>query len=726
MAEMIQAAAAAVGLAIRADLLYIYFARNYFRQYRRLAEYLDLPDTVFPTISYAEDTLVDPEEVKVDEVVESIVTSVKSATITITQTTSTLQTTTSTRTTTVTQPKYTPRTTTTIQYIETTSTRYFETTAAESSAWGSQETLTPLPYDLPDCNFPLLYMGASLLELPYNMSVQVGLDNWEPATKQLRELWHLIELHETSLLQQYGPQELNALISDLNTLVEEPLKVGCFVLQHLQGSFVELTKGRKGPVLVRRPILRTALREAEYRLEHAITDIGNERTLPAWARAAPELRSPHCLGNECLVLGASALEDFTSSIPQELLNRVKDLKTPAEYGAWLIIKAAFQKAARLYAELYEEVFVLVDLQLFALTFLIWALSFVMLLYLLRMWKYEYLPLGLNLRPRIRPGGGQRVPNNQVAGDQVANAPAVDDQALADQVLGGLALGDFVLDDQALADQLLGGLGLDDLAVGDQVLADQVLGGLGLGGQGLGGQGLGGQGLGGQGLGGQVADNQVVDNQVVDNQNNQDNQVLDNQDNQVLDNQNNQNNQNNQDNQDNQVVVDNQVVNNQNNQDNQDNQDNQNNQDNQVLDNQDNQVVNNQNNQVADNQNNQVADNQNNQVVDNQVADNQNNQVADNQNNQVVDNQVADNQNNQVVDNQVADNQNNQVADNQNNQVVDNQVADNQNNQVADNQNNQVVDNQNNQVVDNQVADNQVADNQVADNQNNQVADNQDN
>ncbi|TGJ86531.1 hypothetical protein E0Z10_g2272 [Xylaria hypoxylon] len=338
MAVVIGAAALAAGMIVQGDFLYIFFARNYFPQYKRVARYITGQPTDSQVVPHAGETLIRTE---VEGLAEWLATSLK--VITITETSTELQTTTIPQITTTPRvipsnqiPRFSKSTTTT------TSTQPPHTTTAEITVTTSttkeeeEEIIDALPSDLPDCNFPLIVLGASVLELHYNLSAKIDVEKWESAAQQLGEVQRFLDVNEATLIKKHGYEEVQKFHSDLNLLVEKPLKIGCFVLEYLQGTLIQLTKTHVDikSLSERRATAVQLLRDAELQLEREIRSLEVNSSLPSWAPLAPELQSENCPPLQCFMIGTTSLEAFALNIPQRLLDEVQKLKAKAQYGIW--------------------------------------------------------------------------------------------------------------------------------------------------------------------------------------------------------------------------------------------------------------------------------------------------------------------------------------------------------------------------------------------------------
>ncbi|KAI0533630.1 hypothetical protein GGR58DRAFT_485937 [Xylaria digitata] len=393
------------------DVFYVFFAQNYFQQYERVANYLDTQDTKSPPLPWATET-VWPDK-QSDESLQGVVEPITEITTTV----STTQTTSKT-------------TSTTKSHSETRSSR--STTKSHGETWSSQSTgaietltadnivdieltdevegnFTALPSDLPNCNFPYLHMGGSLLRSPYNFSANVDIEMWEPAMQQLNEVRRLINVRKKSL-RKYRAEQINDLLSDLDRLVDKPLRIGCSVLQHLQGKLIELTRTQVGgrSISERRTLLAELLRETELQLVHAIRQTSSQghkpRSLPYWALSAPELRSEKCPDRECFRLGTTSLEAFTRTIPRRLLGEVLKLKADARYDSWHITKLLFSWLYGFWVEILRRI----GQHTFLVAILILFLTFLLRFFVSNIWGLELRNLGTSDRPIARPAAGGEV------------------------------------------------------------------------------------------------------------------------------------------------------------------------------------------------------------------------------------------------------------------------------------------------------------------------------
>ncbi|KAI1423379.1 hypothetical protein F5Y12DRAFT_716330 [Xylaria sp. FL1777] len=195
------------------------------------------------------------------------------------------------------------------------------TTATSSIAIQSTGKKTFTSNDSLDCNFPLLYMGASLLPSYINVTATVDLDEWEPAARQLSELRRLLTLHREALIQKHGSEEFERLHADLRNLIEQPIKYGCSMLKSLQRKLLELNAHTTGlfSALESRSILASLLQELETKLLQDISGGTIHHLLPSWVREAPELRSENCPNQDCLKIGEASIDIVTINIPYKLL-----------------------------------------------------------------------------------------------------------------------------------------------------------------------------------------------------------------------------------------------------------------------------------------------------------------------------------------------------------------------------------------------------------------------
>ncbi|KAI0861719.1 hypothetical protein F4860DRAFT_513513 [Xylaria cubensis] len=192
-------------------------------------------------------------------------------------------------------------------------------TSTQTTAQSTAHT-TDLPQKLPDCDFDLLYRGASALEPPFDVANNINLKQWQAAWRQFNELRVLIDSHRSCLILQHGAEEFKSFLSDLETLVEKPLRYGCSTLQHLQVGLFEFRNididQDDGP----RATLSGLLRETEISIINNTLGTTITHLLPSWARQARDLRSERCPSQDCFKIEETALDIAMLQIPIELLN----------------------------------------------------------------------------------------------------------------------------------------------------------------------------------------------------------------------------------------------------------------------------------------------------------------------------------------------------------------------------------------------------------------------
>ncbi|TRX89340.1 hypothetical protein FHL15_009777 [Xylaria flabelliformis] len=191
---------------------------------------------------------------------------------------------------------------------------------------------TDLPRKLPDCDFHVLYRGASALEPPFDVANSINLKQWQAAWQQLSELRVLIDSHRSCLMHQHGAEEFKSFLSDLEILVEKPLRYGCSTLQHLQVGLFEFKNIAIDQDYGPRAILSGLLRETEISIINNTLGTTITHLLPSWARQAPELRSKRCPGQDCFKIEETALDIAMLQIPIELLNGVRRVQSDTVIG----------------------------------------------------------------------------------------------------------------------------------------------------------------------------------------------------------------------------------------------------------------------------------------------------------------------------------------------------------------------------------------------------------
>ncbi|KAI1422377.1 hypothetical protein F5Y12DRAFT_799664 [Xylaria sp. FL1777] len=211
-------------------------------------------------------------------------------------------------------------------------TKATETTVTNNAATQAEPEWIAFPIDLPDCNFQVIHLGASLLRSPLDIANSVDLYEWGAAARHLTELLHLLDLHTDAMIGRYGPRKFDDLQTDLHDLVEKPLRYGCATLQQLQIRLLDLINVSNKTKSEREEILANLLRDVEIDLEDNIPDAMIGRTLPSWALEAPELRSEKCLNQDCFKINEYDLNLVTMDIPYKLLAGVRKLKVDSAMG----------------------------------------------------------------------------------------------------------------------------------------------------------------------------------------------------------------------------------------------------------------------------------------------------------------------------------------------------------------------------------------------------------
>ncbi len=300
---------------LRADLLYILLARAYFPRYTNMARFLN--DNLNPpgsaVLPYSSTTIIEKTETETESLVNvptMSISSTETAGLPIILT----------EFVTITTTQSTPSTETITIRTSETITAY--TAVATSTTHQAEGKTTASLSDSVECNFPLLYMGASLLRPPLNVSAGLGLEEWEPAVHQLRELRRLLNVHREILIKRQGYQEFAHLYVDLEDLIEKPLRYGCSMLQGLQAKLLKISTDSTWFPMAKykyRSILANTLQEVETELLGNISGAVVRHLLPSWAREAPELRSESCPNQDCFKIDEAALDFVTIDIPYKLL-----------------------------------------------------------------------------------------------------------------------------------------------------------------------------------------------------------------------------------------------------------------------------------------------------------------------------------------------------------------------------------------------------------------------
>ncbi|KAI0204903.1 hypothetical protein F4808DRAFT_456646 [Astrocystis sublimbata] len=187
----------------------------------------------------------------------------------------------------------------------------------------SSENILDLPWELQDCDFQSLENGAAPLSWPLDIAESINLRQWQAAYRQLRELKRLSTIHEAALITQYGLDQFQSFLSDLDTLVGKPLRFGCSTLERLQSQLYEIKDINilQGHEL--QPILSNILREAHIDLLNYNLGTNHTHLIPSWARHAPELQSRMCADRDCFRIGEEVLDIVTLQIPDNILEGVQ-------------------------------------------------------------------------------------------------------------------------------------------------------------------------------------------------------------------------------------------------------------------------------------------------------------------------------------------------------------------------------------------------------------------
>ncbi|KAI1735403.1 hypothetical protein F4680DRAFT_470125 [Xylaria scruposa] len=229
-------------------------------------------------------------------------------------------------------PVVTTTTTVTVTKAQATTIRTSTVTITQTTAQPTAHTTKFPEESLPDCDFYMLKMGARALKPPLDVANSINLAQWKVAWNQLNEIRVLINLHHPSLIHQYGDEVFESFRSDLETLVEMPLRYGCSTLHCLQNGLHQFRNITHDQDDGARANLSSLLRETEigiinHGLKTTITHL-----LPSWARYARELRSGRCPGEDCFKIGETALDIAMFEIPIELLNGVRRVQFDTTIG----------------------------------------------------------------------------------------------------------------------------------------------------------------------------------------------------------------------------------------------------------------------------------------------------------------------------------------------------------------------------------------------------------
>ncbi|KAI0966882.1 hypothetical protein F4678DRAFT_465965 [Xylaria arbuscula] len=186
-------------------------------------------------------------------------------------------------------------------------------------------------FDVPDCDFALLSMGALLLKPPLNISDSIDLEYWEPVARQTREIERLVKANRDWVLGELDWDALKSLYDEIERMVVAPLQLSCTTLRRLQRRLVELgvseyVDGEKMPQARRETLIHEVLEEAVMDLTRFTRFQMMTARIPAWAREAEELRSENCPNQDCFKIGTIPIDIFAHQIPQNLLTRVQRLQ----------------------------------------------------------------------------------------------------------------------------------------------------------------------------------------------------------------------------------------------------------------------------------------------------------------------------------------------------------------------------------------------------------------
>ncbi|KAI0535857.1 hypothetical protein GGR58DRAFT_503834 [Xylaria digitata] len=200
------------------------------------------------------------------------------------------------------------------------------TTSQDNLQW------TPLPSDLPECNFPLLHWSASLLKPPLNMANSVNLDEWESVSRQLSELRRLLNTHRNALIRRHGSREFYNLHVHLEDMVNKPLKYSCAILQQLLVEEFNLKQSRARGWGERVTDLLDLISGAENNLTEYIRETKSLSSAPSWARGTAVLRSAGCPNQDCFKIGETTIDLFATHMPYQLLKGVVEAKEHVATG----------------------------------------------------------------------------------------------------------------------------------------------------------------------------------------------------------------------------------------------------------------------------------------------------------------------------------------------------------------------------------------------------------
>ncbi|KAI1293428.1 hypothetical protein F5Y03DRAFT_399891 [Xylaria venustula] len=398
MAALIRGLALVGQELLRGDLLYILMARGDRDADAIAATYLDrnpehghgtIPPYIFTDAVSTEPTTI---------VVTTSITTTKTAAYSATSTETEVITITATQSTTVTVTQPTS-----------------STEGATPPTPPGQEKTTVAPHDSFNCNFPLLYMGASLLPPPLRISVAAGLEDWEPAVRQLSEIRRLVDVNREALIKEQGPEELDRLHAGLQDLVEKPLKYGCSVLENLQAKLTQLYADNSWSHATEhghRAKLADLLREVESELADNIPEVTTTQLLPSWARETQKLWSDSCPARDCFKIGTTSLDLVTADIPSKLLAAVRKAKIETPFNWRNVLKMLYRRIKETAIQLYYGVITFYKSGLLVMTILLTVISTTTLILSGRFWGLEYIRLGARYRQTLEE-------------EAIANEPPVD-------------------------------------------------------------------------------------------------------------------------------------------------------------------------------------------------------------------------------------------------------------------------------------------------------------
>ncbi|KAI1357227.1 hypothetical protein F5Y08DRAFT_353315 [Xylaria arbuscula] len=292
--------------------------------------------------------------------------------------------------------------TSTTTSLSTVTSRTPPTTDTESQG---QRGVSDRQSDLPDCNFPVLELGAFRLRPPpLDVSEDVGLKHWKAAVHQLGETRRLLERNRETLVKQQGAQVFNHLHAELENLVEKPLRYSCKVLQSLQAKLLDLstnTTGFSAAKNERISKLASVLDEFETELKAASNGTG--ALLPSWVYEARELWSTNCPNRDCLIVNGTRIETFAGGVPRKLLDAVVRLKQETTWNFANVWKAFIRRMSETYTEVKQGFILFYQTGQPFIAVLIFFLWFNVLLFVLPFWQSQLRNLGAaRRRPEPAP------------------------------------------------------------------------------------------------------------------------------------------------------------------------------------------------------------------------------------------------------------------------------------------------------------------------------------